>query len=144
MAQPKDVVRRFLHEIVSDGGIEAADELVADDLTFTSPYTQEPTTERGAFVGLLSAIHAAFPDFSLDVEKTLAEGDLVASRWVSSGTHTGPAFNGLPAGSGLAFRTTGMSIYRVRDGRIVEGWLMDDTLAMAAQLGLVPVPAPVA
>jgi hypothetical protein len=30
-----------------------------------------------------------------------------------------------------------MSIYRVRDGRIVEGWVNDDTLGMASQLGLV-------
>jgi predicted ester cyclase len=45
--------------------------------------------------------------------------------------------------SGRRFEIAGTSIYRVRDGRIVEGWVNDDTYLMRAQLGFIPEPAAV-
>lgn len=136
---PTDVVRRYLTEVVSGGRMELADQLIAPDVAFTSPYTPEPLHSREGLIAMLSYLHAAFPDFLLREEASLAEGELVASRWVAGGTHTGAEFNGLPA-DGRRFEITGMSVYRVADGRIVEGWVNDDTLGMASQLGLVPEP----
>ena len=145
MAQPKDVVRRYLREIVSGGRVELAEEIVAEDLVFTSPYTPEPTRDRAGFVAMIAGIHAAFPDFFLrEEQEPVAEGEWVASRWVAGGTHTGAEFNGLPAASGRRFEIAGMSLYRVVDGRIAEGWVVDDTLGMASQLGLVALPTAVA
>lgn len=135
----KAVVRRYLERIVSRGELELADELIDPAIAFTSPYTPEPIRDRAGLVAMLSGIQAAFPDFVLREAEILAEGDLVASRWVAGGTHTGGSFNGLPA-SGRRFEISGMSIYRVAGGRIVEGWVNDDTLRMAVQLGLVPAP----
>lgn len=135
----KETVHRYLQEVVGGGNLVVADELIHEALVFTSPYTPEPTRTREAFIQMITGIHAAFPDFYLDEEEILCEGDLVASRWVAGGTHTGADFAGLPA-TGRAFRITGMSIYRVLDGRVIEGWVNDDTLGMASQLGLVPAP----
>ncbi|HWP62323.1 MAG TPA: ester cyclase [Candidatus Binatia bacterium] len=135
----KQIVRRYLDEIVSRGDISLGAELIADDVVFVSPYTPEPITRREALEAMLAGIHAAFPDFYLREEAMLAEGDLVASRWVAGGTHTGAPFNGAPP-SGRQFEITGMSIYRVRDGRIVEGWVNDDTFLMRAQLGFIAEP----
>lgn len=137
----KEIVRRYLNDVVSGGNLAVADELVADAVTFTSPYTPEPARDRATFKQMIAGIHAAFPDFHLRDEHTISEGDLVASRWVAGGTHTGADFAGAPA-SGRAFRITGMSFYRVHGDRIIEGWVNDDTLGMAAQLGLVPAPRP--
>lgn len=67
----------------------------------------------------------------------------MASRWIAGGTHTGEAFAGLTATGCRAFRISGMGIYRVRDGKIVEGWVNDDTLGMASQLGMVRPAVPV-
>ncbi|HEX2092698.1 MAG TPA: ester cyclase, partial [Longimicrobiaceae bacterium] len=89
----------------------------------------------------IGGLHAGFPDMRLEEEAVVAEGDLVASRWTVSGTHTGP-FAGLPP-SGNRFSITGMSFYRVVDGKIVEGWVNDDNLGMARQLGALPSPEPV-
>ncbi|MPZ35378.1 MAG: hypothetical protein GEV13_31125 [Rhodospirillales bacterium] len=74
------------------------------------------------------------------LRKLLAEGDVVASRWSAGGTHTGAPFGPLPT-SGRKFEITGMSIYLVRDGRIAEGWVNDDTLGMATQLGMASMAA---
>lgn len=138
----RELVGRYLREIVSAGNLEVADEIVAEDLVFVSPYTPEPTRDRAGFKAMIAGLHAAFPDFSLVEEAVIAEGDLVASRWTASGTHTGTTFAGLSP-SGRRFSIAGMSIYEVSGGRISRGWVVDDTLGMAVQLGLVRLPAPV-
>ncbi len=135
-ATPTEVVSRYLKEIVSEGRLELAAELLAPDVVFTSPYTPQPTRDREGLVEMLAGLHAAFPDFYLSEHETVGEGDLVASRWTAGGTHLGAPFAGMPA-SGRSFAISGMSMYRVREGRIVEGWVSDDTLGMAAQLGLI-------
>ncbi len=134
------LVSRYLREVVSDGDLDAADRYVASGIVFTSPYTPEPIRGLAEFKAMIGGLHAAFPDLRLEEEAAVAEGDLVATRWRVHGTHTGP-FGELPP-SGRGFSITGMSFYRVVEGRIVEGWVDDDTLAMAEQLGAVAAPQP--
>lgn len=129
------IVTRYLQQVVSAGDMNGADRLIAENVVFTSPYTPEPIRGREELKQMIGGLHAAFPDFSLREEAVLCEGELVASRWVASGTHTGTPFGPLPA-SGRKFHITGMSIYRVIDGKIAEGWVNDDTLGMALQLGM--------
>jgi predicted ester cyclase len=86
---------------------------------------------------MITGLRAAFPDLAIREEALIAEGDLVAARWVASGTHSGAPFAGMEP-SGRRFEIAGMSFYRVRAGRIVEGWVCDDTLGMLTQLGALP------
>lgn len=133
--QSRHVVRRYLAEVVNRLDHRAADALLADDIRFTSPYTPAPIASRAGLVTMLAGLHAAFPDFALIEAATVAEDGLVASRWTASGTHTGAPLAGAAA-SGRRFEITGMSIYRVAEGRIVEGWVNDDTFEFRRQLGL--------
>jgi predicted ester cyclase len=48
-------------------------------------------------------------------------------------THTGDGL-GIPA-SGKAVRLTGITIGRIQDGKIIEGWDNWDRLAMLEQIG---------
>jgi steroid delta-isomerase-like uncharacterized protein len=139
--EPREVVSEYLRRAISGGDPRAYEDLCDPDIVFTSPYSPEPLRGLEAFRGTFLALKEAFPDLRVEEHTSVAEGDLVAARWTASGTHTGPAFAGLPPASGRRFEITGMSMYRVRDGRIVEGWVSDDTLAMAVQLGLVAAPA---
>lgn len=132
--ESKQIVRRYLQRYVSAGEEAVADELVAEDVVFTSPYSPEPVHGRDAFKGMIGALRAAIPDLAIHEQDAIAEGDLVAARWVATGAHTGAPLAGLPA-SGRRFRISGMSFYRVREGRIVEGWVNDDNLGMLRQLG---------
>jgi len=86
---------------------------------------------------MIDGLRASFPDLRIVEHDMLAEDDRVASRWTASGTHTGVPFGAAPA-SGRRFAISGMSVYRLRDGRIVEGWVNDDNLGMPTQLGLRP------
>ena len=132
----KATVRRYLDGFVSGGDLAVAEELVDDSVVFTSPYSPDPVHGRDGFVGMILGLRAAFPDLAIKEHALVAEGSLVAARWTASGTHTGVDFNGAPA-SGRRFEITGMSFYEVREGRIVAGWVNDDTLGMVTQLGLV-------
>jgi steroid delta-isomerase-like uncharacterized protein len=138
---PKNVVREYLRRAISGGDVEAYEDLCDPDIVFTSPYSPQPLRGLEAFRNTFLAMKEAFGDFRIDEHAAIAEGDLVATRWTASGTHTGPSFAGLPPATGRRFEITGMSFYRVRDGRITEGWVNDDTLSMATQLGLMPAPS---
>ena len=77
-----------------------------------------------------------FPDFHNTIDLQLAEGDLVATRFTSTGTHTG-SFQGIaPTGRKLSW--TGTVIDRVQDDRIVESWGNWDMMGMLQQLGVHP------
>lgn len=82
---------------------------------------------------------AAFPDIDLSLHQTLAEGDLVATRYVIRGTHSAEFF-GVPA-TGRRVEVEGQSIFRFRDGKIAERWQSLDALGLLTQLGAVPAPA---
>lgn len=126
----KTLVRRYLDQVVNRRDRAAAEELVAPNLVFTSPYTPEPVRDRETFLEMLGAVHAGIADFKLVEHAMLAEGDLVASRWTVYGTHAGPLGPFPPTGKKLAI--SGLSIYRIADGKIVAGWVQDDTMALLA------------
>jgi predicted ester cyclase len=78
---------------------------------------------------------ASFPDMMVTTEDLIAEGDKVVERWTLTQTHTGEPFMGASA-SGKRVQVTGISIYRIADGKIVEHWANMDLLGMLQQLGL--------
>jgi steroid delta-isomerase-like uncharacterized protein len=79
------------------------------------------------------AIRAAVPDLQVMVDRLIGEGDLVAVHWRARGTNS-VAAAGMP-GKGATLEVEGMTIFRFRDGRIVEEWSLTDRLALMNQLG---------
>lgn len=72
----------------------------------------------------------------------IAEGDYVVVRWFGGGKHTGmPLFN-LPIGSlpesnsGKEMRFSGTTIFKLKDGKIVDEIGEESALAAMQQLGL--------
>ena len=66
-----------------------------------------------------AALLDAFPDLSVEVEDTLAEGDHVVVRWRLNATHSGGGL-GVPP-TGRAVEAQGMTWFTFEDGRIVRG-----------------------
>jgi predicted ester cyclase len=95
------------------------------------------TTDEALVKHVVQA-EAAFPEYRLDANEMVAEGDLVSVRGTVRGVHRGP-FQGVPpTGKDLTF---GLFItYRIAGGKIVEHWMLTDNLAMMQQLGMMPVP----
>jgi predicted ester cyclase len=87
---------------------------------------------------------AASPDLNFrGVGDLIADGDYVVGRWDGGGTRTGPAFAGLPMGalpanSGRRMLVTGTTVFRIKDGKIVEEIGEEGALTALQQLGLCP------
>lgn len=80
----------------------------------------------------------AFPDLKVNVDRVVAEGDLVTVSWTARGTNTA-AGQGIPA-TGKSVQTSGITMFRFADGAIAEEWTAGDALGLLRQLGLLPTP----
>jgi steroid delta-isomerase-like uncharacterized protein len=132
----KKIAERYFEEILSQGNLAVADELLASDVRFTNP----PLTlhSREELKQLVTALRGAFPDLRFRLEDTVAEGDKVATRWTMTGTHRGEIQGRAPTGK--AMNVSGMDIFRITEGRIQEIWVNMDVLGQAQQLGWLPGP----
>ena len=63
----------------------------------------------------------------------------MVERWTQTQTHTGEAFMNIPA-SNQTITFTGISIYRIANGKIVEHWANMDLFGMLVQMGAIPMP----
>jgi len=73
------------------------------------------------------------------IEDQIAEGDRVATRVTLRAVHSGGDFQGLPP-TGKRIAVSGISIERIKDGKIVERRVDSDWWGMMQQLGLIPTP----
>jgi predicted ester cyclase len=65
-------------------------------------------------------ILGAFPDINFTIEDVFGAADRVAVRWSATMTHTGDHL-GTPA-TGKPVRITGITVVRIANNKIVEGW----------------------
>jgi steroid delta-isomerase-like uncharacterized protein len=80
-------------------------------------------------------IASAFADARFDIDEIFGSDDRVAVRWTLHATHTGP-FAGLSPTQKKA-TVRGISLYRLRDGKITETRNQADLLALFTQLGTI-------
>src|SRR5581483_2047694 len=85
-----------------------------------------------------AGICAAMPDFALEVDSMVAEGDQVAVRWHASGTFNGTRkFQGLVP-NGRRVELEGLDLLTVSDGRIVSNHAYTNGMEFARQVGALP------
>jgi predicted ester cyclase len=76
----------------------------------------------------------------------IAEGDFVAGRWIGGGTHTGAPFEDLVVGglslenTGKKMRFSGITIFTLKDGKIVKEVGEEGGMSALQQLGILPGP----
>jgi len=88
--------------------------------------------------GLLFAsqvFRSAVPDLRCRIEDLLLTGDKVTARLTFTGTHKGE-FMG-HAATGRPVKFFAIDILRIRGGKIVEDWHLEDNLTLLEQLGVV-------
>ncbi len=114
---PKEVVRRYLEEVVSTGDLSRIEELVAPGYEEVHDGRRYPIGLAGAREHVLG-VRRTYPDLVVTVERQIAEGEWVASVVTVRGTHRGEWAGIRPTNTTLVF--TGVNVDRVVDGRIVE------------------------
>jgi predicted ester cyclase len=68
----------------------------------------------------LTYYRAASPQLQATLDDILADGERVALRWSARGTHLGEWLDVPPTGH--HFTMSGITIYRLAEGKAVEGW----------------------
>ena len=130
----KAVARRFI-QVWGDGNLDVIDELAAPSLVVRYPTIPQVIQGSRELRHVIAGFRSAFPD---SVEEEIAEGEKVVLRWTFSGTHKG-SFMGVPA-TGKRVTWTGITIYRIVDGRAVEEQGEEDFVGFFRQVGLVREP----
>jgi len=131
----KELVQRMTEEVWSKGNLEILDELFSPNFVqYFLPMGSE-TKGLDEFRVSVGSHREAFPDWAEQIKRIVAEGDLVAIHFTSTGTNDGSFLGNPPTGKQIHINE--MSIYRIVDGKIVEQWLIPDLLSLSQQLGLV-------
>jgi len=128
--------RALVQRVVEEGWnlkmTEVMDELHSTDALNHNPaIAGNPLGYEGYKQAYLAYI-TAFPDLNVAAHDLIAEGDQVAVRWTASGTQQYELM-GLPA-TGRPVQFTGVTVYRIADGQVVETWWAYDSLGLMQQL----------
>jgi steroid delta-isomerase-like uncharacterized protein len=129
------VVQRFLEEVVNQGRLEQANEIVAEDFVELDPLPGQRQGREG-LKEVIGMLRAAFPDMHWVVDEMIAEGEKVVTRFTWTGTQQG-TFMGIPA-TGRSVVVKGVVIDRIVGGMMTDSRILMDTMGMMQQLGVIP------
>lgn len=139
MAEDNKERTRQFYAAMSEGNLDAVDEYIAEDFVDHEEFPGISRDKEGVRQ-FFTLMRGAFPDFQMEPQEMIAEGDLVAVRAVFTGTQEGE-FMGVPA-TGRTVQVGGFDIIRIRDGKATEHWGLMDAMTMMQQLGAIPEQAP--
>jgi predicted ester cyclase len=135
----KGLVRTYLDEVWGQKNPEAAAKYFAADLVNHAAIA----SAQGAagMQSIVRKVQKAFPDVTITIESMAADEDLVIARLVLDGTQKEPLEFAQPIpATNRHVHLDQVFTFRVKEGRIVEVWMVMDRLEMAKQLGQLPGP----
>jgi steroid delta-isomerase-like uncharacterized protein len=134
----KRIMRRAL-DIWNSGDLSALDDIIAPGIVMHLRGRAD-VTGLEAYRSYNVTLREAIPDQQWALEDLLAEGDKAVLVWTLRGTHQGQLSGVAPTGKQVA--VTGISVYRIADGKLAEIWVQSDTLGLLQQIGAIPTAGP--
>lgn len=130
----KAVIRKFI-ESYNNRNLDIFEELVVPDYI---DHTHQTKT-REEFKRLFTMAFEGFPDWYEEIQEMIAEEDRVWVRVIATGTHNGDwnLFGTPLPPTGNKVEMEMVFIWRVVDGKMVEGREVDDSVEFLRKLGLV-------
>jgi predicted ester cyclase len=125
---------RLFYAFWDTGNAEYASAAVDNDFHDNTLPPGRPQGPKGLLYAS-QAFRSAVPDLHCTIEDLLVSGDKITARLLFTGTHKGE-FMEHPA-TGKPVRFFAIDILRIRDGKIVEDWHLEDNLTLLEQLGVV-------
>jgi uncharacterized protein YbjT (DUF2867 family)/predicted ester cyclase len=135
----KQLVRTFYERYFTDGQDDGLGDILADNFVdnaeavFGSP-NGSASRSNGA-----AALSQTIPMKMVHIDEMVAEGDLVGVRASMTGVHSEDWLGRAATGNELNW--IDLSIFRIRDGKIVERFISPDSLFILEQMGYWPVKA---
>ena len=140
MNEAAKIVSAFFERLWNGRELALADELIDPDCR--THQLQSGAESEGVARGPAAIRHhvgdwlRAFPDLEMQVRQSLADGDCVATHVTMVGTHR-DQWMGIAA-TGKRIHLEMMVIHKVKDGRIVDDWVLVESYGLFQQLGLLP------
>lgn len=131
----KALLRRFVEEMVNQGNMAVASELVASDFIELDPFPGQ-APGRAGLIESIERLRRAFPDLIWRIEEMVAEGEKVASLHFWSGTHRGEFLGIAPTGKQVRMSCTIFDTYE--NGQLKKSRLVMNVLSLLQQLGAIP------
>ena len=131
----RTAVGDFVDRVWNDGDTDALDELTTDGFALHQLVAGE-THDREAFAAFVDQLHDAMPDFAIEIDDLVVEGDDAIALLTMGGTPEKPMQAVQPTGK--SFSVDVFHKYRLEDGRIAEVWVMADAIGTLSQLGIFP------
>jgi predicted ester cyclase len=113
-----ETVRRLFDAYEANDAAQL-DELLAPDLT-AHGLPPQFGDGRSAMKATAALLHGALADCRCDIDDLIADEDRVAVRYTTRARHVGELFGAAP--SGRTVTLTGIEIFRLINGKIVEYW----------------------
>jgi predicted ester cyclase len=128
----RGIASRFFQ--VWNGDLSVIDELADRDLTVSYPLLHKVVHGPEAYKEVLTRIHSRFREFAFVPKPPIVDEDRAVIEWHGMCLHTANLL-GVPP-TGRQIRWTGISIYRIRAGKVVEERGEEDVLSILRQLGV--------
>lgn len=113
----KEVVVNFFTEGYAKHNYEYIMECVADNYIDHSPASARSNADA---VNILKIVEGQFTDLKIEVLDVFAEGNMVATRILYDGIHSGTCMGIAATGKRICFEA--LENFKVMDGKIVESW----------------------
>jgi len=130
----------LIESVWNAGDLEAVSDFIAPEFVFHDITLVGDLPGVIGYTMFVAGSLVAFPDTHFEIEDVVASEDMVALRVLRTATHLGD-LNGIPP-TGAPVSERAIVMYRMNDGKAVEGWMQYDALGLLVQLGLIPPMGP--
>ncbi len=127
--EAKEVVRKYVNAF-NNGDLAVLETLLADDAEV------QGVLGRGQFERIAPIWRQLIEGYGmqLQIESLIAEGNVVAARYIETGTFRSPAFGQQP--TGRSYELVAMEWFEIESGKIKRRWGARDAASQARQLGI--------
>lgn len=131
--QNMGTIKKLFEEVYNKGNLSALDELMESNVKLTDPASPNQGNGIRAIKELQRKYMTAFPGQKLKIDEIFSSDDRVAVRWTMTGVQKGE-LQDIPA-SNQQVKVSGISLYRLTNGKITEIHQQWDRLSLLEQIG---------
>lgn len=131
--EQKAIVSRLVETVWNQGEMDVVDELIASDYVYYNPSMKMEVKGPEGYKSFVSVLRNAYSEIEVVVDDVIAEADRVVMCWSFQGKFQDITKNSIPV------TTTGVTVHRIQNGKIVEEHSMHDALGLLQQLGVISI-----
>ncbi|WP_372410360.1 ester cyclase [Streptomyces luteireticuli] len=127
MSKHRELVDYWFSKGWAEGDGSAAEEVFAEDFVLNGKKVGPAGPQRS-----IAVVHSAFSEVEVALDLVLTDGPYVVTHFTATARHTG-GFRGFPA-TGRTVRVTGIVVWQVSGGKVVQDWNVLDTAGLVGQI----------